>query len=187
MTPPARRTAVIGSVLVASLMAAVLAGMGRLWWCKCGSPVPWAFDTWSTHNSQHILDPYVLSHVLHGVVFFAVLGWLHRRRAEVAWLVALTVEAGWEILENTPLVINRYRETTASLDYFGDSIANSEADLVACGVGYLIAARLPWWGAVLLFVGLELISVLWIRDSLLLNVLMLLSPVDAVRDWQMGG
>ena len=178
--------AVGGTAAIAAITAGVLFALGRIAWCKCGSPVPWSFDTWSMHNSQHILDPYVLSHLLHGVIFYGALHVLDRRRAEVAWLVALAVEAGWEILENTPLIINRYRESTASLDYTGDSVANSMADLAACGVGYLIARRLSWWGSVLLFFTLELLSLWWIRDSLTLNVIMLISPVEAIKEWQVG-
>ncbi len=175
--------------LVALLLvtATLLLSMGRVTWCACGAWVPWSFDVWSSHNSQHLVDPYTLSHVLHGVVFYGLLRALpapHRER--VGLLAAAGLEALWEIVENSPYIIERYRENTASLDYTGDSIANSMADILACVGGYLLAAALPVWGSVLFFLGAELLMVVWIRDSLLLNVLMLLYPVSAIRDWQMG-
>ena len=177
-----------GVALVAVIMAVVLVAMGRVLWCKCGSPVPWSFDTWSMHNSQHIVDPYALSHMLHGVVFFWALKALSRGRwAGARWVVAALVEAGWEILENTPLVIDRYRENTASLDYVGDSVANSLADLAFCLLGYGAAAMGPLWASVAGFALLEVVSMLWIRDGLVLNVIMLLYPLDAIKQWQMGG
>jgi len=172
--------------VVAVAMAIVLTSFGQPLWCACGVPVPWSLDVWTSHNSQHFFDPYALSHVLHGVAMFPVLALLLRgERASWRLPVAALLEAAWEVLENTPMVIDRYRENTASLDYSGDSVANSLADLAACLLGFVATASVPWWGGVSLFVALELISVLWIRDSLLLNVLMLTYPVDAVREWQM--
>jgi len=180
---PARQAAAV--VAISGIMAIVLGSFGQPLWCACGSLVPWSLDVWTSHNSQHFFDPYALSHVLHGVVMFPVLALLLRgERASWRFPVAAALEAGWEVLENTPMVINRYRENTASLDYSGDSIANSFADLAACLVGFAATAAVPWWGGVTLFVAFELISVLWIRDSLMLNVLMLTYPVEAVKEWQ---
>lgn len=182
----ALRLAAIG-VVVAAIMAAVLAAMGRSGWCSCGSPIPWSFDIWSAHNSQHLLDPYSFTHFQHGLAFFALL-WLPLRRWDLAWrfALALCIEAAWEILENTDQVIEHYRETTISLDYYGDSIANSISDLLACALGFLFAARTRWWLTLGLFVGIELVLVLVIRDSLLLNILMLLLPLEGIRSWQMA-
>ena len=174
-----------GAAAIFAVAAVVLAAMGQVWWCKCGSPVPWSWDTWSMHNSQHILDAYSFSHMQHGLVFFAALYLLGDRVVMgTRLLLALAFEAAWEVLENTPMVIERYREATISLDYFGDSVANSMSDLAACWLGFEIARRLPWWGTLALFVVVEALMVLTIKDSLILNVIMLLYPLDAIRQWQ---
>jgi len=176
--------AVTGTALA---MAVVLFAMGRVVWCTEGDLSPISFDTWSTHNSQHLLDAYSFSHFQHGLVFFAALVLLGRERWQGArFVVATVLEAAWEVLENTSWIIDKYRENTVSLDYFGDSIANSLSDLACCGLGYIVARRLPWWGTLLLFVGIELAMVFAIKDSLLLNVLMLVYPLDAVKAWQAG-
>ncbi len=173
--------------LVVAVMVVILRAMGRVWWCSCGSPVPWAWDTWSNHNSQHIVDPYAASHVLHGVLFYGILrAALGTDREQIRLVLSAALEAVWEVAENTPMMIDRYRET-ASLDYAGDSIANSIADVGFCVLGYLVARRLPVWGSVAFFVAVELILVLWIRDNLTLNILMLIHPIEAVKTWQMGG
>lgn len=168
--------------------AITLLWMGQPLWCKCGSPSPWSFQVMSMHNSQHLIDPYTFTHVLHGVVFFACTSLLASRfglRARLALTLAL--EAVWEVAENTDAVIQRYREATISLDYFGDSVLNSVADLGACALGFAIARRLPWWGSLAVFLVTEVVLMAWIRDSLLLNVLMLVYPLDAVKAWQGGG
>ena len=169
-------------------MIATLAAMGRVWWCEAGDAVPWSWDVWSQHNSQHLLDPYSLSHVQHGIAMFLLLGLVcgHKCSIEVRVLIVALFEAGWEIVENTPLVINRYREATISLEYYGDSILNSASDYAMCMLGVVIAARLNWRVSVAIFVALELISLFWIRDSLTLNVLMLVYPLDAILQWQAG-
>jgi hypothetical protein len=184
--PPPRSGWVAAAVTVAVTAAALLA-MGRTVWCGCGSLVPWAWDVWSEHNSQHLLDPYAVSHVLHGLLFYAgARAVIRTPRTDLRFALAIAAEAVWEIVENTDAVIARYREATISLEYYGDSVANSVADLGACAVGFAIAARLPWWGSALLFVAAEALLAWWIRDGLLLNVLMLLLPLDAVRAWQAG-
>ena len=181
------RPTVLGVLGVCVVTVVVLAFMGRVWWCKCGSPVPWAWEIWSMHNSQHILDPYAFTHVLHGVMFYGLLFIVLRGKyPRLGPVLAGVLEGAWEILENTPWIIDKYRENTVSLDYYGDSIANSLSDLACCGLGYVVARRLPWWGTLLLFVGIELAMVAAIKDSLLLNVLMLVYPLDAVKAWQAG-
>lgn len=176
---------------VAAVAAGVLFAMGRVAWCACGSPVPWSWEIWSQHNSQHLLDPYAFTHVLHGVVFagalFLVLGGPRRDGSPLGIALAALLEAAWEVLENTPMVIDRYRENTASLDYFGDSVANSVADVGWCALGYVIARRVGWKASLAGFLAVEAVLLLAIRDSLLLNVLMLLWPLDAVRAWQLAG
>ena len=175
--------AAIAAIAVA--LAATLTAFGQRWWCKCGSWNPVSFDTWSMHNSQHLFDAYSFSHVLHGFGFYGILA-LAAKRLSVGWrvVIALAAEAGWEILENTPMVIQRYRDTTVSLDYSGDSVLNSVSDLACCGLGFWIAAKLPWWATVGLFVLVELVLLAWIRDNLTLNILMLLYPIQAIKDWQ---
>jgi hypothetical protein len=178
-------------VAVVLVQAVVLRVLGQVWWCKCASWVPWSFDIWSNHNSQHLIDPYSFTHVLHGLVFYAVLAGLLRLRVapkKLAWraVIAVVFEAAWEILENTPLVIDRYREATISLDYHGDSIANSVSDVGCCLLGFALAARLPVRASIGSFVATELILLAWIRDSLVLNVIMLVWPIEAIRTWQGG-
>ncbi len=173
-------------IAVAMLLTMVaLKMLGRIVWCECGGWSPWSWDIWSSHNSQHLIDPYFFSHVLHGFIFYAVLyfcwksgSMVHRFRA------AVLIEAAWELLENSPLIINRYREVTLAQDYFGDSIANSMFDILACSLGFLLAHRLKPVHSVAILVLTELIMTLAIRDCLLLNILMLLCPIDAVRQWQ---
>ncbi|WP_302120370.1 DUF2585 family protein [Allorhodopirellula heiligendammensis] len=172
------------------VMATCLRMMGRQWWCRCGTWVPWSWDIQTSHNSQHLLDPYSFTHVLHGIIFFWLLTWLSPRisqsglAAPTRLLIAALIEAAWEILENSPWIIDRYRESTISLDYYGDSIANSISDVIACLLGYFLASkfRLRWsLGFILLT---EVVLLLTIRDSLLLNVIMLVCPVEAIKQWQ---
>ncbi|MBA3256174.1 MAG: DUF2585 family protein [Pyrinomonadaceae bacterium] len=160
---------------------------GRSWWCSCGQPFFWAGDIWSSHNSQHLLDPYAFTHVLHDFVFFWLLSWLLSRlpRLRQLWL-AILVEALWEVFENTEFTIQRYREATAALGYYGDSVANSLGDVVTCGIGFLIAQRIGFRRSVVAFAVTELVLLIWIRDSLLLEILMLIYPIDSLKAWQMG-
>ncbi len=181
-----------GPVILAALIsvtAAALSLMGQPWWCARGDLAPWSFDVNSPHNSQHLFDPYTLTHVLHGLALYGVMWWLARKRLAhgTRFSIAMVAEAAWEIIENTDFVIDRYRETTISLDYHGDSVLNSLADIVACAVGYGFALVAPVWASVALFAGIEVLLLAWIRDSLLLNILMLLWPLDAVYDWQTRG
>jgi hypothetical protein len=135
-----------------------------------------------------LADWYSFSHIVHGLLFYAAL-WLVARRWPVEWrfLVALIVEASWEIVENTPMVIDRYRHATAALGYNGDSVINSVSDIVMMAIGFLIARKLPVWGTVALLIGLELIPLFVIRDNLTLNVWMLLWPNQAIAAWQSAG
>ena len=175
------------TVAVSMAMAIMLHLMGQPLWCKCGGLSPWSWDIWSSHNSQHLVDPYFFTHVLHGVVLCGLLYWLPRRVSESSrFLTAVILEAGWEILENCPMIIERYRAATISKDYFGDSIINSGGDLIACIIGYLLARQLGFRRSMVFFLLTELILLLTIRDSLLLNVLMLVWPIEAIKRWQMG-
>ena len=161
---------------------------GHVWWCKAGDMVPWSWNIWTTHNSQHLVDPYSFTHILHGVLEFWLIGLIFRR-VPVVWrlLMAVAIEGSWEIAENSSYVINRYREVTISLDYFGDSIINSMSDIVCCATGFVIAYKLKFWRSLALFILTETALVFWIHDSLILNLIMLIHPVEAIRQWQMSG
>ena len=175
----------LAAVLVAAALQ--LRNQGRSWWCSCGQAFLWAGDIWSSHNSQHLLDPYSFTHVLHGFAFFWLLSLLLPRVPRLWQLsLAILLEALWEIFENTEFTIQRYREATAALGYYGDSVANSLGDVVTCGIGFLIAMRLGFRRSLVAFAVMELVLLLWIRDSLLLEILMLIYPIDWLKGWQMG-
>lgn len=173
---------------VVALMVVQLRLQGRIVWCACGGWNPWAGDIWSAHNSQHVFDPYSFTHVLHGVLFCGGLAWLFPR-LPIAWRLMVTVllEALWEVVENAPFIIQRYREGTIGLGYEGDSILNSVADLACCAAGFWLARRLGWKWSAVVFVVTELVLLAWVRDNLTLNVLMLTFPVESIKAWQMGG
>ncbi|MCA1567289.1 MAG: DUF2585 family protein [Acidobacteria bacterium] len=176
------------AMAAATMIAALqLRQQGRLWLCECGRVLVWAGDAWGSDNSQHLFDPYSFTHVLHGFVFCGVLA-LTLGRAAWQWRLALAVsiEALWEVFENSAFVIRRYREATLALGYQGDTIINSAGDIFACALGFALARRLGLRRALVAFAITELVLLVWIRDSLLLNVLMLLYPVDAIKAWQMN-
>lgn len=142
---------------------------------------------WTEHTSQWIADPYTFSHVLHGIFFYWLLLPLRPRlTVEYRFLIASLVEAGWEILENTSLIIDRYRAATASLDYYGDSILNSTFDLIAAMVGFWLAWKYHWKWVLLLVIAIELLSAYFIRDNLTLNIVMLFYPLESIKQWQLG-
>ena len=177
---------VAGLLLLFVVTAFALRFEGRLWICACGTIKFWVGNTCSSDNSQHFLDPYAFTHVLHGVAFYWIIAWLlPRLRSEWQILVAIALEAAWEIFENTDFVIERYRTATAALGYTGDAVVNSLGDIVCCLAGFLIAQRLGFRRSLIFFIVLELVLILWIKDSLLLEILMLISPIEAIKNWQM--
>jgi len=187
MIPRTRRAVLAAAVLVV-LAAAILLAMGRNPMCTCGTVELWVGGRDSPKTSQMLADWYSLSHIVHGLLFYAAL-WLVARRwpVERRLLVALLVEASWEITENTPMVIDRYRTATAALGYTGDSVINSLSDIAMMAVGFFAARKLPPWAAVALLVALELLPLAVIRDNLTLNVWMLLWPNQALAAWQAAG
>ena len=180
----ARRTAIIAFTIVAAAAAIELA-MGRHLICTCGTMDLWVGQRDSPRTSQMLSDWYSLSHVVHGLLFYALL-WLTARRWPVParFIIAVFVEAAWEVIENTPLVIDRYRETTAALGYSGDSVVNSVSDILMMCAGFWAARKLPVWGTVLFLVALELVPLFVIRDNLALNIVNLIAPSAALQAWQ---
>jgi len=183
----ARRHAIIALLLVL-LAAAILLAMGRPPVCPCGTVRLWHGVVQSSENSQHLADWYTFSHIIHGFLFYGAGWWLLRRFPVGIWLIAAVVlEGGWEILENSPIIIDRYRAVTMAFGYSGDSVINSVADIGWMVLGFLAARRFPLWLTVALGVGFELMTLWLIRDNLTLNIVMLVWPVDAIRVWQGGG
>lgn len=179
---------ILACVAIIAAAALVLLWMGRVPICTCGRIMLWAGDINSADNSQHLTDWYTPSHIAHGLLFYGAL-WLVARRWPMGLraTAALVVEAAWEIVENSPFVIDRYRQGTIASLYEGDSVINSVADMAAMLIGFWLAARLPLWASIALLLAMELFVGWMIRDNLTLNIIMLLYPLDAIRAWQTGG
>jgi len=178
----------VAAVVITAAAALAEFAMGRLPLCRCGYLKLWHGVVYSSENSQHLTDWYTFTHVLHGLGFYVLL-WLALRRfdAGLRFILAVALEAAWEAAENTPLVIDRYRAATISLDYYGDSIVNSVADIGAMALGFWVARKSPVWAGIAVFATVELALALMIRDNLTLNILMLIQPSEIVQRWQLGG
>ena len=174
----------IGLVLL--VVVVLLRAEGRMFICTCGHFAIWTSDTCSSNTSQQLLDPYSFTHVLHGFLFFWLIALLFRRMNS-SWQIclALLLEGAWELFENTRFVIDKYRTETAALGYQGDTIVNSLGDLMCALVGFTIARQLGLRRSLIVFVLVEVVLIVWIRDSLLLQILMLVRPVEAIKLWQM--
>mgnify|MGYP001066781881 FL=1 len=176
------------AVGVCAATAAIELWMGRLPFGPDGRMGLWEGNIWSSEQSQRFADPYTFSHTIHGMLFYAIL-WLLARRAPVEkrFIGALVMEGAWEVLENSPIIINRYREATIALGYVGDSVFNSVSDILFAAIGFLFAWRVRPWVTVAVILAMEIGTALWMRDNLTLNIVMLLHPIDAIKDWQMAG
>jgi Protein of unknown function (DUF2585) len=188
------RRALIATLLLTAYAAFILFAMQRPPICACGTVKLWHGVVQSSENSQHLADWYTFSHIIHGLIFYGAAHLLWRKwrlfdGAPTRWAlpIAVILEASWEILENSPMIIDRYRAVTVSFGYAGDSIVNSMADIGWMVFGFWLAAKLPWKASLAMAIAFELLTLALIRDNLTLNVLMLVHPVDAVRDWQAAG
>ena len=182
------RPVLAAAAAISVAVAAMELWMGRLPFGPDGRIGLWEGDIWSSEQSQRFADPYTFSHTIHGMLFYAIL-WLVARRAPVRtrFIGALMMEGAWEVLENSPIIINRYREATIALGYVGDSVFNSLSDILFAGLGFLFAWRARPWVTVAVILAMEIGTAIWMRDNLTLNIVMLLHPIDAIRDWQMAG
>jgi hypothetical protein len=172
-----------------TLSGVILYFMGQIPICKCGYVKLWHGVTFSSENSQHISDWYTFSHIIHGFAFYFLLWLIFRKRISLGamFVLAVIIEASWEIFENTDFIINRYREVTISLDYYGDSVLNAISDQLAMAFGFYLAYKLPVWVTVFLTLAMEAFVGYYIRDNLILNIIMLIYPIDAIKEWQGGG
>ena len=182
-----RRALLLAGAAVLAAAAFVLRMQGRQWLCGCGRFRLWVGDAWGAETSQQLFDPYAFTHVLHGLAFAGLLALLLPRvEPRTRLLLAVAAEALWEVVENTDFVIRRYREATAALGYTGDTIVNSLGDVIACALGFMLARRLGRLRSIALAVATELVLLFWIRDSLILNIILLLYPSEKIRAWQAG-
>lgn len=179
------RTGLIAFAIILLAQIVIERLMGRIWICECGTVKLWEGGVNTSGNSQHIADWYTPSHIIHGFLFYGF-AWLVFRSRTVGFRlgVAATISAFWEVLENSPLIIERYRSATMALNYFGDSILNSAMDTVFMATGFFFAWRMPVWLTLSVAIGFELLTAYVIRDNLTLNVIMLVWPVEAIKAWQ---
>jgi len=187
-----KRKAITLITLITLVTFGILYLMDRNIVCECGYVKIWHSAVISSENSQHIFDWYSLTHFIHGLAFYFILVIIERiSKIKIPILtklvIAVILACGWEILENSDYIINRYRTATISLDYFGDSIINSAGDILAMGLGFWFANKRAAWQSVVVFITIEIFLLLAIRDNLLINLIMLVHPIEAIKLWQNGG
>lgn len=182
------QTSILWSILILVVTGALEFYTGRSFYGPDGMFGWWEGSVWSSSNSQRVADAYTFSHVIHGMIFYGFL-WLVARKtpARYRFVFALAIEAGWELLENSPIIIDRYRAVTISIGYVGDSILNSLSDIVFAGLGFFISKYSKFWVSVFIIIVMELGCLFWVRDNLTLNVLMLLYPIKSIQVWQSVG
>lgn len=179
---------IVGALLVMGLTGGIEYSTGRSLLGPDGMFGWWDGNIWGSENSQRVADAYSFSHIIHGIIFYAFL-WLVARKvpAKYRFIIALIMEASWELLENSPIIINRYRDATIAQGYIGDSVLNSVSDIVMAGIGFVIARYSKFWVSVFLIVAMEVGCLFWVRDNLTLNIVMLVHPVESVKVWQSTG
>lgn len=188
------RGAIISAFIITAIALAILFAMGRPPICECGYVALWYGDINASGNSQHLSDWYTPSHIIHGMLFYA-LGWFLFRRlglggrkaAKWSFTLAVLLEAAWEVVENTSWIIDRYRSVTVNWGYSGDSIVNSMADIGWMSFGFWLALKLPVRVTAALALIAEIVTAIVVRDNLTLNVIMLLHPFESIREWQAAG
>lgn len=182
------RSVILWSVFIFVVTGAFEYFTGRSVFGPDGKFGLWEASVWSAENSQRVADAYTFSHIIHGMLFYGLLWWLFPKiPARYRFVMALGIEAGWELLENSPIIIDRYRSVTISLGYVGDSILNSLSDIMFAGLGFLLAKRSGFWISVFIIIVLEVGCLFWVRDNLTLNIIMLLYPIKAIQVWQSVG
>ncbi|GAB3676431.1 DUF2585 family protein [Salinisphaera aquimarina] len=186
--PLSPQTFVLVAAAILFIQALTLMAMGHPLICECGHIDLWHGSASGPQTSQHLTDWYSVTHVAHGLLFYLLI-WLVAPGAPftVVLLTALGLEANWEMIENTPFIMDRYRQTALAAGYFGDSVVNSIGDTLAMAVGFVWARKVPAYGSVLLFLGSECVLAIVIRDNLMLNIIQLIHPVKAIAVWQAGG
>ena len=191
---PKRRKIIVPALLIVLIFAGAAIQLhlqGRSWWCECRNFL-WNSDAWGSLTSQTFLDPYSFTHLLHGFIFAGALlllvRFLVKRNLSTGWrlVTAIAFEGLWEILENSNVVIDRYRRATATRGYQGDTVINSMGDMLCCAIGLLIARKLGWLRSLPIFIAAEVVLAFWIRDSLVLEIIMLIHPFSSIKAWQLG-
>ncbi len=179
---------IVGLLLVMVITGAIEYSTGRSLFGPDGRFGWWEPSVWSSENSQRVADAYSFSHIIHGMLFYAFLWWVARKvPMKYRFILAIIMEALWELLENSPIIIDRYRAVTIAQGYIGDSVLNSVSDIVMAGIGFVISWYYRFWTSVVLIILMELGCLFWVRDNLTLNVVMLAVPSESLKNWQAEG